>query len=233
LRFGSHVYGTNVAESDTDFRSVHIPDARDILLQRAEPFVDLGTKQDPSKPNSPQDVDHISYALQRYLELLLDGQADALTMLFAPDRSLVESSHEWEQLRQRKSYWLSTKISGIKRFCIGKLNKYAIFGGRIEVVEAAVDFLAKLIDAHGAQKTLDDVWADIELFVDGQGSTYMQVVEVNSQKLLDVCDKKAQSQSSLRTAHGTFKGLHESYLRRAAQLDLCSFWGRLDGSMRS
>ena len=34
MQFGSHVYGTNTPASDLDFKAVHLPPARDILLPR-------------------------------------------------------------------------------------------------------------------------------------------------------------------------------------------------------
>ncbi len=34
MQFGSHVYGTNVPTSDHDFKAIHLPEGRDILLQR-------------------------------------------------------------------------------------------------------------------------------------------------------------------------------------------------------
>ncbi len=46
MLFGSHVYGTSTPESDRDEKSVFIPDARDILMQRApRTSVNTTTKQ--------------------------------------------------------------------------------------------------------------------------------------------------------------------------------------------
>ena len=39
LRAGSHLYGTDTPSSDTDLKAVHLPTARDILLQQARPVV--------------------------------------------------------------------------------------------------------------------------------------------------------------------------------------------------
>lgn len=35
IKFGSHLYGTDTPASDLDYKSVHIPDARDIILGTA------------------------------------------------------------------------------------------------------------------------------------------------------------------------------------------------------
>jgi predicted nucleotidyltransferase len=34
MKFGSHLYGTEPPRSDLDFKSLFVPSARDILLQR-------------------------------------------------------------------------------------------------------------------------------------------------------------------------------------------------------
>lgn len=36
IKFGSHLYGTATPASDIDFKSIFVPDAHDILLQRAK-----------------------------------------------------------------------------------------------------------------------------------------------------------------------------------------------------
>jgi predicted nucleotidyltransferase len=57
MQFGSHVYGTNVPTSDHDFKAVHLPDGRDILLQRPQNTINVKTKLDGTKKNTVEDVD--------------------------------------------------------------------------------------------------------------------------------------------------------------------------------
>lgn len=42
IKFGSHLYGTNTPASDLDYKSVHIPDVDDILLQRVQSSIREG-----------------------------------------------------------------------------------------------------------------------------------------------------------------------------------------------
>ena len=44
MQFGSHVYGTNVTTSDHDYKAVHLPPAREILLQRVQNAVNVKSK---------------------------------------------------------------------------------------------------------------------------------------------------------------------------------------------
>src|ERR1700683_2655735 len=85
MRFGSHLYGTATPESDLDLKGVYLPEARDILLQRVKATVTSNRVKAAGEKNEAGDVDSEFYSLQRYLDLLAEGQTVALDMLFAPD----------------------------------------------------------------------------------------------------------------------------------------------------
>src|ERR1700722_12706023 len=89
MRFGSHLYGTATPQSDLDLKGVYLPEARDILLQRVRGTVDLSREKEPGEKNAPGDVDREIHSLQRYLELLAEGQTIALDMLFPPAWAVV------------------------------------------------------------------------------------------------------------------------------------------------
>lgn len=84
IKFGSHLYGTSTPASDLDLKAVHLPTARELLLQQVKGVRNDGTKADNTRRNTADDVDRESYALQKYLGLAAEGQTVALDMLFAP-----------------------------------------------------------------------------------------------------------------------------------------------------
>ena len=91
MKIGSHLYGTATPESDIDIKAVYIPSARDILLQRVSPVVSESRIKARGEKNTPADTDCESFSLQRYLELLAEGQTVALDMLFSPDWAMLDS----------------------------------------------------------------------------------------------------------------------------------------------
>src|ERR1039458_4497546 len=111
MQFGSHVYGTNLPTSDLDLKAVHVPEATDILLQRVKPAISITTKQDATKRNAAGDVDFESFALQRFMAMLLEGQTVALSMLFTPDEWIREDSAEWRFIKANKQKWLHRGVS--------------------------------------------------------------------------------------------------------------------------
>ncbi|QQV91959.1 hypothetical protein vBKpMFBKp34_100 [Klebsiella phage vB_KpM_FBKp34] len=54
--FGSHLYGLNTPNSDTDYKGIFIPDAKDILLGKAPKTIQSSTGDKHSK-NTKDDID--------------------------------------------------------------------------------------------------------------------------------------------------------------------------------
>ena len=127
VKFGSHLYGTDTPESDTDYKAVHLPDARDILLQRVPESINTGPrKTKEGEKNAPDAVDEESYSLQRYLSLLVGGQTVAIDMLFAPF-SLLEFPM-WAHIYRNKGKLLTKKSAAFVGYCRTQANKYGKIG---------------------------------------------------------------------------------------------------------
>lgn len=53
VEFGSHLYGTNTPASDHDYKSVFIPSAEDILLQRVKGSLGHKVKRNEGEKTHP------------------------------------------------------------------------------------------------------------------------------------------------------------------------------------
>ena len=128
IEFGSHLYGTNTEKSDHDFKSVYIPSADEILLQRVRDSTGHEVNRPEGFKNSPKDTDDEAYSLQRYLTLLLQGQTVAIDMLFAP--SPLKTSPLWEDLKANKHRLLTKRAASFVGYCQAQANKYSVKGAR-------------------------------------------------------------------------------------------------------
>src|SRR5579864_3605760 len=98
MRCGSHLYGTETSDSDLDLKGVYLPDGRDILLRHVKATVTSNRAKAAGEKNTTADVDREVYSLQRYLQLLADGQTVALDMLFAPEAAMtIQPSSLWHE----------------------------------------------------------------------------------------------------------------------------------------
>lgn len=127
IKFGSELYGTSTADSDVDLRSVHLPSARDILLQRAK--ATINNRADPKMPVDAGELDHVDYALHAFVKACLTGQLLALDLLFAPtwavDDSFTEAGAElWRRLVEKRTDLLLHKGAGFLGYCFSRCSKY-------------------------------------------------------------------------------------------------------------
>ena len=232
ITFGSHLYGTNTPASDTDRKSVHIPDPRDILLQRVTPVVSTRTKADRHAKNTADDVDTENFSLHKFLALVVEGQTVALDMLFAPPPMILESSPIWEQIQAQRHRLLSRQCKSFLGYARTQANKYGIRGSRVAAARdgvALIDGLAAWADANhsmgrdegpkpGYSAKMRDFDQTIRKHVIGK--EHMAVVEIEQingvmEPHLEICNRKAPWNITLKEARAMFQRIIDSYGHRA------------------
>lgn len=212
--------------SDHDFKAVHLPDGRDILLQRPRNTFNIKTNLAVTKKNAAEDMDFESFSLQQYLKLLLEGQTVALTMLFTPDRGIIDTSKEWKILRANKARFLHRGVSAFAGYCRQQANKYGVKGSRVAASRAAMNLFAGLMERHGTQTKLKEVWPEVEAFVGNQDLQHVQIVKECLRgrpelevRMLDVCNRKVQEHATVKAAHKIFEHLLNEFGQRALQAE--------------
>lgn len=219
MQFGSHVYGTNVPASDLDFKAVHVPAASDILLQRVRPSINNAIKKVEGQRNGPDDIDFESFALQKFMTMLLEGQTVALSMLFTPDQWIIEQSPEWSFIRENRQLWLHRSVSAFAGYCRQQANKYGIRGSRVAASRAVLTWAEQMVDAHGTQGKLRDHWPQVEELV-ARGLEHVVIVEgthADNQpvRFLEVCNRKVQEHATFKEAYAISKRVFDEYGHRA------------------
>ena len=56
MKFGSHLYGTDTPSSDTDYKGIYLPEAKDCYLDNIKHTIDMSTGNSHSK-NTKEDID--------------------------------------------------------------------------------------------------------------------------------------------------------------------------------
>ncbi|WP_088260694.1 DNA polymerase beta superfamily protein [Fimbriiglobus ruber] len=220
MQFGSHVYGTNVTTSDHDFKAVHLPPARDILLQRVQNAVNVKSKADGTQKNGPDDVDFESFSLQKYMALLLEGQTVAITMLFVPDRWLIESTSLWREIQANKHLWLHRGVAAFAGYCRQQANKYGIKGSRVAATRSMVTFLQGCIDASYPACKLSEHWDALVATLSGHEHVEFLTDTLRGRpecvvRMVSVCNRKAQEHVTLKAALKIYQHLLDEYGQRA------------------
>jgi len=224
MRFGSHLYGTATPESDLDLKGVYLPDAHGILLQRVKATVTSSRSKAPGQKNEAGDVDSEVYSLQRYLDLLAEGQTVALDMLFAPDVVMTMSPTPlWREIQANGHRLISRRATSFVQYCRQQANKYWIKGSRVAAARKALALLETAQERLGNTAKLQLIAAQL---ADLAASTeHVALVDLplsgdRPLRHLEVCDRKISFSASLKTASEIARRLVNEYGQRALQAEL-------------
>lgn len=79
---GSALWGLKDENSDTDFTGIYLPTLEECILGRTKDVIKGDTN--PSKVNTPEDVDIKFLSLHHFIRNLAKGDSDSVAILFAP-----------------------------------------------------------------------------------------------------------------------------------------------------
>ena len=219
MRFGSHLYGTATPASDMDLKAVYLPEAADILLQRVAGTISESRPKTRGERNQPSDVGREAYSLQRYLELLADGQTVAIDMLFAPNTVMLrEPDPLWRKIQSMAPRLVSSRATAFVRYCRQQANKYGLKGSRVATARKALALLTRAEAMHGATAKLEIVTAELaDLAID---TPHVSLTDIEIQpgrfaRHLEVCDRKMPFSASLKIARELCARLVDGYGERA------------------
>jgi hypothetical protein len=164
IKFGSHLYGTNTPESDLDYKAIYVPTAKEIVLGNYPKTIQTQRNKAHGERNTKDDVDVETVSLDRFLELLCDGQTMALDMLFAPPKMFVGFDPLWAdfwiEIVSNKHEFLSSNVNAFVGYARQQAAKYGVKGTRMDALKNTLDLLAKL-PPH--DKLIDHQLAIVEL----------------------------------------------------------------------
>ncbi len=218
MQFGSHLYGTATPQSDLDLKAIYLPEARDILLGRAQPTINEKTKQDERAKNTPVDIDREIFSLQKYFDLVSEGQTLALDMLFAPPKALtVPATPEWDYIQRNRHRLLTKRSKKFIDYCRHQANKYGIKGSRMAAAREVVNLLKGAIEKHGGTSRLNTIWDDLAEFMDQH--EHVEILERTMPgdvviQHLSVCGRQVPYTASIKTAFEVYSNLFREYGKR-------------------
>lgn len=144
--YGSRLYGTAGPNSDTDIKGVFLPRMEDCLLCKAPKHFILNTNK--SGANTKDDVDESYLSLQYFLDLLTQGETNALDMFFSYtnyEQNLVDSDF-YRKMIDNADKLITKNVSKYLSYCKSQSLKYSIKGDKLNNFYAFKDFLDKQVN---------------------------------------------------------------------------------------
>jgi hypothetical protein len=235
VQHGSHLYGTNTPSSDMDYKGVHIPSGRAIILQRAENVIDRMTKRDCTAKNSPADTDDQSYSLQKFFGMLAVGDTVATEILFAPKPIFTDP--DWGKIQRVGKSLLNRQCKGFVGYCRRQAAKYGIKGSRMAACEDIVALLNRAIMDHGTTAKVETIADDLIIFCATHEFSGIEIITSQAGTdipHLEVVDRKVPYTATLKVAQEIYAKVYDNYgaRARAAKLNEGIDWKAVSHAVR-
>lgn len=138
--FGSHLYGLNTENSDTDFKGIILPSKEQILLGNTSFHIDQSSNKNNQK-NSKNDIDKTYYSLQYFLNLAINGETVCIDLLHGSKNNWNISSDIWDYIIQNRSKFYTKNMKSYIGYVKKQAAKYGIKGSKINELETMITFL--------------------------------------------------------------------------------------------
>ena len=219
LQAGSHLYGTATAHSDIDLKSVHLPSARDLLLQRARPTTTERRGGASDGRDRPTAVDHEAFSLQRFLDLVLAGQPLALELLFSPDAAMTAPPDPlWREVQALAPRLVSRQASVFLRYCRQQAERFGAKGARAAAARRGLAMLRAAEATHGSTARLGMVEAELAaLAAETPHAALVEVALSDGRRArhLELCGRMAALDAAIAPARAMAERLLAGYGERA------------------
>lgn len=216
IKFGSHLYGTNTENSDTDYKGIYLPTAKEICLGNYKKTICSTRPKQIGERNNKDDIDIEFFSLDRFMELLCQGQTVALDMLFSPELKLTDLLFQpagtiFSTINKNKNKFLNKNTNAFVGYTKQQAAKYGIKGFRVHALKLVCDLFEENLFGF---KIIDDLnWFQILKEWD---NPYIKIeISKFHQNFLEVCDKKMPFTMSIKEAYKQCKIRYDTYGHRA------------------
>jgi hypothetical protein len=223
-QFGSHLYGTSTPASDFDFKSVFVPEARAILLQRVKgAFNDKRPKAEFEK-NVAGEVEEERFAVQKFLSLLAEGQTVALDMLFAPEWAWIgEPAWQWNEIVANRHRLITKRSQAFIGYTYKQASKYGVKGSRVAAGRLALAWVDDAISQGYSPNAKLAEWAvGHEASIEAIEHMSIEDQTMPNGTIIrhwQVCGRKMPYSSSIKNAREILQRMVDEYGHRALQAE--------------
>ena len=205
---GSHLFGTNTENSDKDYKGVYMPEAEDILLQKVKGSITIKTGDGKTK-NTKDDVDIEFYSLQKFMNMLYEGQTGAIELLFTPEEMIIETSPTWKFLQEHRHELLHKNVTSFVGYCKTQADKYGVRGSRMATVKTCIAMMSN----YNPGTTLEAfLWDNAKEII---GLEHVKSFNNGHGNLLEICNRKFNMNITLCETLKTLTTIYNNYGERS------------------
>jgi len=174
-QYGSKLFGTDNINSDTDYKGIFIPSARDVLLKKDIEHYNYTSGENNSK-NGKEDVDLQLYSIYKWFNLLKKGETGALDLLFSlfrEDTQVYNDEGFTSVMKQNYQKFYNRHLHSFVGYCVGQSKLYNVRGERFSELHDFVEYFAN-IDKEKYNLKLEEVFDEIEAIFASKDFKYIR-----------------------------------------------------------
>ena len=227
MKYGSHLYGLNTPDSDTDYKTIVLPTAKEIVMQKAD-FTIKSSTGDAHGKNTADDIDDEIMSLSKFLDMAMAGKNTALDMLHAGEDVIIESSPLWDELQANRHLFYTKDMSTYVDYVQGQAAKYGVKGSRLAALSEAMEYLRQFEEGADGKFMLDQIGvgaltdAPTRLGEVADGlplGEHAQIIEVDGkvgkQQFYEICQRKFDFKNGINYVIDAMQKIYDGYGHRA------------------
>lgn len=220
-KFGSHLYGTNTPASDTDYKGIFLPSHVQCFTQTCPKNIGGSTGKNDSR-NTKDDIDMSLWSLQYFLQLVSQGETNALDLLYSftfPEMEVYrdEDSPMNFIFRNHKRLFDIRSCNAYVGYAIGQAKKYGIKGSRLGVLKKVARFVGRIFELGDNINKLSEVIDSI--LEECYDSSFCFEKEINGYRALVLCGKVHLESISIEEFNTRLQKEYKRYGDRAEQAE--------------
>lgn len=204
--FGSHLYGTDLPDSDMDIKGIFMPTKDEILLNRVPKHYNFSSGNSGSK-NTKDDVDIELFSLYTFVNRALEGQTYALDMLHAPPNMISEQNWIWDEIISNRKKFYTKNLGAFTAYARKQAARYGVKGSRLNASQLVLDILNNEPD----EKRVSEIWDKLPI------GEHLYVLDPNPNGIrqYQMCGKKLQETMRVKYARDIVQNFFDAYGSRA------------------
>ncbi len=174
--YGSKLFGTDNANSDTDYKGIFIPSREDVLLKKDIEHFNYNTNT--KEKNDKEDVDVQLYSIYKWFNLLKKGETGALDLLFScfrEDTQLYRDEVFLNVIKENYQRFYNKNLHSFIGYCVGQSKMYNIKGQRYDELHRFVTRFQEIAIKNSEEK-LEKYFGDIERIFQSHPFKYVRFV---------------------------------------------------------
>ncbi len=184
MEFGSHLYGTDTAESDRDYKGIYLPTLRELLLGCSPKHIQEFGTSDKEK-NTKFDIDSEFYSLSYFVDMGRVGDTAVLDMLHCPPKNIIVTSPIWELIVAHRDKFYTRSLKSLIGYARRQAAKYGIKGSRLSDIEAVLVVLRKADPTHRLRSVWPQLPSGEHIHILPSGDDRFQMYQIAGRKFIE------------------------------------------------